>query len=130
MVYSAFSAAVVGGIWKIVSIPELLLLLVVCMVLLAVVHGRHGVRRAGPGLLQARRGGHRVLRLQKSLATGVPMAGILFPGATAGILVLPLMLFHPDPADGLLGDRPALRRAAGRRGLTQLYSWVDQPNRW
>jgi predicted Na+-dependent transporter len=31
---------------------------------------------------------------KKSLATGVPMAGILFPGATAGVLVLPLMLFH------------------------------------
>jgi sodium/bile acid cotransporter 7 len=31
---------------------------------------------------------------KKSLATGVPMAGILFPGAAAGIMVLPLMLFH------------------------------------
>ncbi|MCK5910563.1 MAG: bile acid:sodium symporter, partial [Caulobacter sp.] len=31
---------------------------------------------------------------KKSMATGVPMAGILFPGPTAGIIVLPLMIFH------------------------------------
>jgi len=31
---------------------------------------------------------------KKSLATGVPMAGILFPGPTAGVIVLPLMIFH------------------------------------
>ena len=31
---------------------------------------------------------------KKSLATGVPMAGILFPPASVGLIVLPLMLFH------------------------------------
>jgi solute carrier family 10 (sodium/bile acid cotransporter), member 7 len=31
---------------------------------------------------------------KKSLATGVPMAGILFPAATAGTIILPLMVFH------------------------------------
>jgi sodium/bile acid cotransporter 7 len=31
---------------------------------------------------------------KKSLATGVPMAGILFSAATAGMIVLPLMIFH------------------------------------
>jgi len=29
-----------------------------------------------------------------SLANGIPMANILFPPASVGILVLPLMLFH------------------------------------
>jgi sodium/bile acid cotransporter 7 len=94
VVYSAFSAAVVGGIWKTVSAPELGLLLVACVVLLAAV-------------MAATMFGSRVLGFskpdevaivfcgsKKSLATGVPMAGILFPGATAGVLVLPLMLFH------------------------------------
>jgi sodium/bile acid cotransporter 7 len=31
---------------------------------------------------------------KKSLASGVPMAGVLFPAATAGLALLPLMLFH------------------------------------
>ena len=31
---------------------------------------------------------------KKSLATGVPMASVLFPGATVGVLVIPLMLYH------------------------------------
>jgi len=31
---------------------------------------------------------------KKSLATGVPMAQVLFAGSTIGLLILPLMLFH------------------------------------
>jgi solute carrier family 10 (sodium/bile acid cotransporter), member 7 len=30
----------------------------------------------------------------KSLASGVPMARILFPGPAAGIVILPIMIFH------------------------------------
>ncbi|KHL03997.1 bile acid:sodium symporter, partial [Sinomonas humi] len=31
---------------------------------------------------------------KKSLATGVPMASVLFAGPAVGVMVLPLMLFH------------------------------------
>ena len=31
---------------------------------------------------------------KKSLATGLPMAAVLFAGQPVGLLVLPLMLFH------------------------------------
>ena len=31
---------------------------------------------------------------KKSLATGVPMAQVLFAGGSIGLLILPLMLFH------------------------------------
>ena len=31
---------------------------------------------------------------KKSMASGLPMANILFPAATVGLVVLPLMLFH------------------------------------
>lgn len=31
---------------------------------------------------------------KKSLANGIPMAIVLFPKATVGIVVLPLMVFH------------------------------------
>ena len=94
VVYSAFSAAVVGGIWKIVSIPELFLLLAVCCVLLAVVMLATVFGARALGFSKPDEVAIVFCGSKKSLATGVPMAGILFPGATAGILVLPLMLFH------------------------------------
>ena len=31
---------------------------------------------------------------KKSLASGLPMAGVLFAGQSLGLVVLPLMLFH------------------------------------
>ena len=31
---------------------------------------------------------------KKSMASGIPMANILFPGQAVGLIVLPLMLFH------------------------------------
>ena len=31
---------------------------------------------------------------KKSMATGIPMAGILMPGPALAMMVLPLMLFH------------------------------------
>ena len=31
---------------------------------------------------------------KKSLAAGVPMAGVLFPGPDLGMILLPIMLFH------------------------------------
>jgi len=94
VVYSAFSAAVVGGIWKIVSIPELGVLLVACCVLLAVVMAATVFGARALGFSKPDEVTIVFCGSKKSLATGVPMAGILFPGATAGVLVLPLMLFH------------------------------------
>lgn len=94
VVYSAFSAAVVGGIWKIVSIPELFLLLAVCAALLAVVMVATVFGARALGFSKPDEVAIVFCGSKKSLATGVPMAGILFPGATAGVLVLPLMLFH------------------------------------
>ena len=31
---------------------------------------------------------------QKSLATGLPMASVMFGGATLGTLIIPLMIYH------------------------------------
>jgi sodium/bile acid cotransporter 7 len=94
VVYSAFSAAVIGGIWHKVSIPELLLLLVVCVALLAVIMAATMFGSRALGFSKPDEVAIVFCGSKKSLASGVPMAGILFPGATAGILVLPLMLFH------------------------------------
>jgi sodium/bile acid cotransporter 7 len=94
VVYSAFSAAVVEGIWNKVSLPEMLALLVACLVLLAIVMAATMFGSRALGFSKADEVAIVFCGSKKSLATGVPMAGILFPGPTAGILVLPVMLFH------------------------------------
>jgi len=94
VVYTAFSAAVVAGLWQQVSLRTLALLLVLCCVLLA-------VALVVTSQLGKRLGFSREDRItilfcgsKKSLASGVPMANVLFAGSAVGAIVLPLMLFH------------------------------------
>jgi sodium/bile acid cotransporter 7 len=94
IVYSAFSAAVVDGLWHKVSRAELALLTGVCVAMLIVVLlfswalGRVlGFAREDAIVLQ-------FCGSKKSLASGVPIAGVLFPASVVGPLILPLMLFH------------------------------------
>ncbi len=94
VVYTAFSAAVVEGLWSRVSGMTLLLVLLLCCALLAVILcATWGLGRA----LGFARADAIVLLFcgsKKSLASGVPMAGVLFPPAQIGGILLPLMLFH------------------------------------
>ena len=94
IVYSAFSAAVVEGLWHKVSRGELLLLALLSIAILAVVLlftwglGRAlGLSREDAVVLQ-------FCGSKKSLATGVPIAGVLFPASAVGPILLPVMLFH------------------------------------
>jgi sodium/bile acid cotransporter 7 len=94
VVYSAFSEAVVGGIWHKISPLTLLTLLAVNGALLAIVLTATTFGSRALGFDPADEKAIIFCGSKKSLATGVPMAGILFPGPTAGIIVLPLMIFH------------------------------------
>ena len=94
VVYSAFSAAVFGGLWSRVSPLELAALVLVCSVLLVAVLLATTFGARALGFVKADEIAIVFCGSKKSLATGVPMAGILFPSATAGVLVLPLMIFH------------------------------------
>ncbi|MFJ9467445.1 bile acid:sodium symporter family protein [Streptomyces caniferus] len=93
VVYTAFSAGMVEGIWHQVSGPRLLCLLGVEAVLLAVMltATSYGAKRLG--FPRADRIAITFAGSKKSLAAGLPMASVLF-GAQAGLAVLPLMLFH------------------------------------
>ena len=51
----------------------------------------------------------------KSLAAGVPMAGVLFPAATVGFVLLPVMLYHQFQ----LMVCAALAQRYGRRPLEE-----------
>lgn len=94
IVYTAFSAAVVEGLWHRVSIGTLALLLAISAVMLAVVLGASWTLGRVLGLSRADRIVLLFCGSKKSLASGVPMAGAIFPAAQVGLLILPLMLFH------------------------------------
>ena len=94
VVYSAFGAAVREGLWHQLSPASLGLIALCCVMLLAAILlltwlvGR---------LLHFPREDRIVLLFcgsKKSLASGVPMAGVLFAPSQVGMAILPLMLFH------------------------------------
>lgn len=94
VVYSAFGAAVVEGLWHRVSATDLALIALLCTTLLGIVliltwwAGRAlGFTREDAIVLL-------FCGSKKSLASGVPMAGVLFPAAQVGAVLLPVMLFH------------------------------------
>ena len=94
VVFSAFSASVVEGLWAQVSLLQLGLLLGFSSVLLAFVMAltTWAARRAGMSTEDE-------IAIvfcgsKKSLASGVPIASALFPAAQAGFIILPVMIFH------------------------------------
>ncbi|MCK7622870.1 bile acid:sodium symporter [Streptomyces sp. RS10V-4] len=93
VVYAAFSAGMVQGIWHQVSPLRLLCLLGVEAVLLAAMLTLTSYGSKKLGFPRADRIAITFAGSKKSLAAGLPMASVLF-GAQAGLAVLPLMLFH------------------------------------
>lgn len=94
VVYTAFSEAVTHGIWHQVGVKALVFIVVTSLVLLAIVIGVNIVIARRLGFNKADEITIVFCGSKKSLANGIPMANILFPAATVGIMVLPLMLFH------------------------------------
>jgi sodium/bile acid cotransporter 7 len=94
IVYVAFSEAVVNGIWKEVSALQLAAVLIISLILLAIVISTTAFGSRKLGFTKEDEITIVFCGSKKSLATGVPMAGILFPVASVGLIVLPLMIFH------------------------------------
>jgi sodium/bile acid cotransporter 7 len=94
VVYAAFGAAVIEGLWHVLAPAQIVLIAVLGAALLAIVLLATWLLGRVLGLP---RGDAIVLVFcgsKKSLASGVPMAGVLFPPAMVGPIILPLMLFH------------------------------------
>lgn len=94
IVYTAFSAAVVQGIWQQVPPARLGLLILVDGGLLGLVLL---ITTLSSRLLGFRREDEIAIVFcgsKKSLASGAPMAKLLFAGPAVGLTVLPLMIFH------------------------------------
>ncbi|WP_372437255.1 bile acid:sodium symporter family protein [Pseudomonas chlororaphis subsp. aureofaciens] len=94
VVYGAFSEAVNEGIWHQIPLWNLAGLVLACGVLLALALLASSLLSKLFGFNQEDRITILFCGSKKSLATGVPMAQVLFAGSTMGVLILPLMLFH------------------------------------
>lgn len=94
VVYGAFSSAVVAGLWNEVSWQTLLLLVLACSIFLTVIML---LAYYLPKLFGFNRKDQIAIFFcssKKTLASGVPMAQILFIGQPLGMIVLPIMIFH------------------------------------
>ena len=94
IVYAAFSEGVAEGIWSMVGVPQVLGLVAACIVLLAVVLSLTELASRALGFDDRDKRVVQFCGSKKSLATGLPMAAVLFVGQPVGLLVLPLMIFH------------------------------------
>jgi solute carrier family 10 (sodium/bile acid cotransporter), member 7 len=94
VVYVAFSAAVVQGLWHRVpprAFAGLFLLVVILLAAVLTFTWQAGLRL---GFARADRIAIVFGGSKKSLASGVAMTNVLFPPDAAGVLVVPLMMFH------------------------------------
>ena len=94
VVYTAFSAAVIGGLWQQVPLTTLLAVTFACCLLLALALLLTYLLGKWLGFSLEDRITILFCGSKKSLATGVPMAQVLFASSSIGMLILPLMLFH------------------------------------
>jgi sodium/bile acid cotransporter 7 len=94
IVYSAFSAGTVSGLWRIVPPTTFALLMSTIIVYLAIVMGTMVLLGQRTGLPPADRFVLFFCGSTKSLASGLPIATALFPAEEVSTLILPVMLFH------------------------------------
>ncbi|MDD2945671.1 MULTISPECIES: bile acid:sodium symporter family protein [unclassified Acinetobacter] len=94
VVYGAFSGAVVAGLWQEVSWQTLLILTVSCSVFLTIIMLLALYLPKWLGFNREDQIAMFFCSSKKTLASGVPMAQILFIGQSLGMIVLPIMIFH------------------------------------
>lgn len=94
IVYLAFSKAVVEGLWHTFSAGDLMAVVIANGLILALVlcFTMFGSRRLG--FDRPDEAAITFCGSTKSLASGIPIANVLFAGQATGALLLPVMLFH------------------------------------
>jgi sodium/bile acid cotransporter 7 len=94
VVYAAFSEGVVSGVWQRISARDLWVLGLVDAGLLTVVLTVTTYVSRAPKFSRGDEITAVFCGSKKSLATGVPMASVLFAQTRVGLLVVPLIVFH------------------------------------
>ena len=93
-VFVAFSGAVEQRFWNMVDGPGWLWLTGGSALLLVFAHGGAWLLGGALRLDRANRITMLFAGAQKSIAMGAPLASVLFPPAVAGVVLLPVMLYH------------------------------------
>ena len=94
VVYGAFSEGVAQGIWHQIGLSSMATLIAADAALLAAVLGLTTLTSRLLGFSRRDEIAVVFCGSKKSLASGLPMATVLLAGQSAGLIVLPLMLFH------------------------------------
>jgi len=94
VVYTAFSAAVIEGLWRETPVTALLSVAVIACLLLGVAMGLLVVGARRLGFSRADEVAIVFCGSKKSLAAGIPMAKVMFAGGSLGAIMLPIMVFH------------------------------------
>jgi sodium/bile acid cotransporter 7 len=115
VVYAAFSAGMAAGIWSLVTPRELALVVLLDLAMLGAVLAVTTAVSRWTGFSTEDEIAIVFCGSKKSMAGGIPMAGILFPGHAVGLIVLPLMLFH----QAQLFTCATLARRYASRGATR-----------
>lgn len=95
IIYTAFSKGVIAGIWHQIYLSDLVVLTIILSTLLTAALMITGF--VGRRLMKMSIENEIVLQFcgsKKSLASGLPMASVLFTGSAVSMIVLPLMIFH------------------------------------
>ena len=94
IVYTAFSAGMVAGVWMRVTPWDIVALLGTEILLLAIILAGSMLLAQKLGLDRSDRVALMFCGSTKSMATGIPIANILFMGQAVSLIVLPLLIFH------------------------------------
>jgi len=93
-VYVAFSGAVEQGLWSLVGLTQWAVLLALVGLFLAAGFGGSWLLGGTLGLSRPDRVSFLFAGGQKSIALGAPLAAVLFPPAVAGLLLMPVLVYH------------------------------------
>ncbi len=94
VVYSAFSAGMREGIWTMIGWQDIVAVILVCLALLAGLLWLTKWVATAIGFVREDVIVVQFCGTKKSLASGLPMAFVLFADQPVGLIVLPLMVFH------------------------------------
>ncbi len=94
VVYGAFGAGMVAGVWAQLDLTDLALVIGLNILVLGLVMVATTVASRRLGFSKEDEIAIVFCGSKKSMASGIPMAAILFPGHAVSLIVLPLMLFH------------------------------------
>jgi sodium/bile acid cotransporter 7 len=94
IVYSAFSEGTAAGVWHLISAANLGIVLVLDLVMLGAVVTATTLASRWLGFSTEEEIAIVFCGSKKSMASGLPIANILFAGHAVALVVLPLMIFH------------------------------------